>query len=190
MVAIFSAAMSSVSSGINSLSAASVEDFFNRKNTLSDDQYMTYSKYAVVFWGVVCIVLAFFTGDIAKTVIEAINKVGSVFYGPILATFISAIAIKRVHAMGANIGLIAGVLVNVYLWLFVPSVFWFWWNAVGAVVTLLVGVASSLVIKKQGTSEEDHTMQFQWIVDKPKAVILLAFFVFIIAVSVAMPKLF
>ena len=128
MVAIFSAAMSSLSSAINSLSAASVEDFFNRAKDLDDKRYMSYSKYAALFWGIVCIGLAFFTGDIAKTVIEAINKVGSVFYGPILATFISAIAIKRVNATGANIGLIAGVAVNVYLWLFVPEVFWFWWE--------------------------------------------------------------
>jgi len=57
MVAIFSAAMSSLSSGVNSLSAASVEDFFNRKKQLSTEKYMQYSKYATLFWGVVCIVL-------------------------------------------------------------------------------------------------------------------------------------
>ena len=73
MVAIFSAAMSSLSSGVNSLSAASVEDFFNRKKQLGPEKYMQYSKYATLFWGMVCIVLAFFTGDIAKTVIEAVS---------------------------------------------------------------------------------------------------------------------
>ena len=67
---------------------------------------------------IACIVLAFFTGDIAKTVIEAINKVGSVFYGPILATFIAAIALKRVNATGANVGLLSGVAVNIYFLLF------------------------------------------------------------------------
>ncbi|MEM6378461.1 MAG: sodium/solute symporter, partial [Bacteroidota bacterium] len=63
MVAIFSAAMSSLSSAINSLSAATVEDFFNRNKDLPNEKYMAYSKYAALFWGVVCIVLAFFTGD-------------------------------------------------------------------------------------------------------------------------------
>ena len=148
MVAIFSAAMSSLSSGVNSLSAASVEDFFNRKKQLSTDVYMKYSKYATLFWGVVCIVLAFFTGNIAATVIEAINKVGSVFYGPILATFIAAIGIKKVNSRGINIGIAAGVGINVYLWLFVPEVFWFWWNAVGAVVTIVVGLLVSSIFGK------------------------------------------
>ncbi|MEM8486665.1 MAG: sodium:solute symporter [Bacteroidota bacterium] len=190
MVAIFSAAMSSVSSGINSLSAASIEDFFNRDKKLSDEQYMRYSKYAVLFWGVVCIVLAFFTGDIAKTVIEAINKVGSVFYGPILATFIAAIALKRVHALGANIGLIAGVLVNVYLWLFVPQVFWFWWNAVGAVVTLVIGLGVSMVVGKRDELTEDNLLERSWDIDWGKAAILLLFFAFIVILSVNVPNIF
>ncbi len=190
MVAIFSAAMSSLSSAINSLSAASVEDFFNRDKQLPNDTYMSYSKYASLFWGVVCIILAFFAGDIAKTVIEAINKVGSVFYGPILATFISAIAIKQVNAKGANIGLLTGVLVNVYLWLFVPELFWFWWNAVGAIVTLVVGILSSQLFKSSETSKAILSLKFDWEFDKVKASILIGFFIFIVVLSRYVPKLF
>lgn len=188
MVAIFSAAMSSLSSAINSLSAATVEDFFNRDKTLANDKYMAYSKYAALFWGCVCIVLAFFTGDIAKTVIEAINKVGSVFYGPILATFIAAIAVKRVNAIGANIGLLAGVAVNVYLWLFVPEVFWFWWNAVGAIVTLLVGYISSLVFGDK--NKQNEVLSFSWQMDWPKAITLIVFFAVIVLISMNIPKIF
>ena len=189
MVAIFSAAMSSLSSAINSLSAATVEDFFNREKDLPNEKYMAYSKYAALFWGTVCIVLAFFTGDIAKTVIEAINKVGSVFYGPILATFISAIAIKRVNAIGANAGLLSGVAVNVYLWLFVPEVFWFWWNAVGAIVTLAVGLGVSLILGNK-SSEEKHTLEKAWDFDWQKTIILVAFFATIVWFSVKLPTLF
>ncbi len=190
MVAIFSAAMSSLSSAINSLSAATVEDFFNREHKLSDERYMRYSKYSALFWGVVCIVLAFFTGDIAKTVIEAINKVGSVFYGPILATFIAAIAFKRVNAIGANIGLIAGVSINLYLWLFVPEVFWFWWNAFGAVVTLLVGLFVSYLYKNDSTNKNTriHFGSFQ--IDYFKAIILVAYFAIIVIISSSIPNLF
>ena len=188
MVAIFSAAMSSLSSAINSLSAASVEDFFNRDKDLPNEKYMAYSKYAALFWGVVCIILAFFTGDIAKTVIEAINKVGSVFYGPILATFIAAVALKKVNSIGANIGLLSGVAVNVYLWLFVPEVFWFWWNAVGAVVTLIIGLLASYLTSKP--IDERKTLTTEWNIDWQKAVILLLFFVTIVLVSMNVPNLF
>lgn len=188
LVAIFSAAMSSLSSAINSLSAASVEDLFNRDKKLDNDIYLRYSKYAALFWGIVCIVLAFFTGDIARTVIEAINKIGSVFYGPILATFLAAIALKRTNYLGANVGLLAGVLVNVYLWLFQPDVFWFWWNAIGAIVTLTVSVlVSSLIKKEQHMGQE---MDSEITIDYPKAIILLVFAISIIVFSYYFPSFF
>ncbi len=186
MIAILSAAMSSLSSAINSLSAATVEDFANRDQSLSNEKYIKYSKMAALFWGVVCIVLAFFTGDIAPTVIEAINKVGSVFYGPILATFVAAVLLKRINAIGANVGILAGVLVNVYLWLFVPSVFWFWWNAVGAIVTLSVGYIVSLISQKGNIPDLG---KLELYVDRNKILTLILFFIGIILFSVFIPSM-
>jgi len=188
LVAIFSAAISSLSSTINSLSAATVEDFFNRNKKLDDGEYMKYSKIAAIFWGVVCIVLAFFTGDIAKTVIEAINKIGSVFYGPIFATFIAAIGIKRTNFIGANAGLLIGVGVNVYLWLYCPEIFWFWWNAIGTVVTLVVSVIVSMIF----STEQKHVPDYKSDegIDISKALILIAFTMLIIGFSYLFPKLF
>ncbi|MEM6801275.1 MAG: sodium:solute symporter [Bacteroidota bacterium] len=190
MVAIFSAAMSSLSSGVNSLSAASIEDFFNRKKELSTEKYMAYSKYATLFWGIICIVLAYFTGDIADTVIEAINKVGSVFYGPILATFIAAIGIKKINSIGINIGIAAGVGLNIYLWKFVPEVFWFWWNATGAITTLVVGLLASLLIASKEESSSTEGFEFKWEMDTQKAFLLIGFFIFIVFFSVSIPSLF
>ena len=189
MVAILSAAMSSLSSGVNSLSAASVEDFFNRNKQLNTEQYMRYSKYATLFWGAVCIILAFFTGDIAKTVIEAINKVGSVFYGPILATFIAAIGVKSINSKGINIGIMAGVGINVYLWLFVPEVFWFWWNAIGGIITLVVAYLASLVVKAND-KDTSTSFDFQWEMDWQKTGLLVAFFVGIVLFSINVEHLF
>jgi len=187
LVAIFSAAMSSLSSTINSLSAASIEDFFNRSKQMSSEEYIKYSKGLALFWGVVCIVLAFFTGDIAKTVIEAINKVGSLFYGPIFATFIAAIGLKRTNFIGANIGLLCGVLVNVYLWLFCPEVFWFWWNAIGAIVTIIVSLLISSLVRREGHQEiEIDTIT----IDYKKVAILSAFAVAIIVFSYVFPSFF
>jgi SSS family transporter len=188
LVAIFSAAMSSLSSTINSLSAATIEDFFNRKESLSQDKYMKYSKVASIFWGLVCLILAFFTGDIADTVIEAINKIGSVFYGPILATFVAAIGLKQTNYKGANAGLLAGVLINVYLWLFCPQIFWFWWNAIGAVVTLSVCVAMSYI-----TPVSDDAFNIEGgkkTVDMSKVLILVLFTLAIILFSYFLPSFF
>ena len=90
MVAILAAAMSSLSSAINSLTAVSVEDFkrlysrFN-KDTLDENSHLRIARIIGVAWGVITLVLSLNAGAIAPTVIEAINKVGSVFFGPVLA---------------------------------------------------------------------------------------------------------
>jgi len=189
VVAIFSAAMSSLSSAINSLSAASVEDLFNRNKSLPDERYMRLSKITALFWGVVCLILAFFVGDIAKTVIEAINKIGSVFYGPILATFIAAIGFKRTNSIGANVGLLTGVLFNVYLWLYCPQVFWFWWNFIGAAVTLTTSLVVSYAFRASA-SKSGETLSANFEMDVPKVSILLGFFIFILLLSIWLPNMF
>jgi SSS family transporter len=185
IVAILSAAMSSLSSTINSLSAVTTEDLLVAGKEVDDKTYVRYSKLTSVFWGVVTILLAFVTGDIAKTVIEAINKIGSVFYGPIFATFIVATMIKWIHSKAMNIGLIGGVLVNVYLWLVIGNgLFWFWWNFTGAAVTLILAVVIQKMSTKGGEiiedpDEEDEKQEF-WTRD---TILLLSYFVVIIFVS-------
>ena len=149
LVAILAAAMSSLSSAINSLSAATIEDLIqNKHRKFSDAEHLKYSKLLTILWGVVCVLLAFSAGGIAPTVIEAINKVGSAFYGPIVATFILAILSKRAHGRGVNLGLLLGVAVNLFIWLSGIPIFWIWWNLIGAVITLTVGYGSSLIFAK------------------------------------------
>lgn len=147
LVAILSAAMSSLSSAINSLSAVTMEDYVKRfRPDLGDEAYVRYSRLVSLAWGLVCLGLAFFAGGIADTVIEAINKVNSAFYGPILGAFLLAIWSKRTQAQAANLGILVGVGVNFVLWRFVPEVFWFWWNAIGCVVTIAVAWLSSRLL--------------------------------------------
>lgn len=153
IVGILAAAMSSLDSALNSLSAASMHDLVmrNAKRPLTDRENLRYSKLLTLFWGVVCSLAAFAAGNISPTVIEAINIVGSLFYGPILATFGLAILTKRTHALGANVGLLAGVALNFALWIFArDAVFWFWWNFTGAITTLVVGYGVSRLVKHPG----------------------------------------
>ena len=190
IVAIFSAAMSSLSSAINSLSAASVEDLFARGKDLGEKQYMRYSHITALFWGIVCMVIAFFVGDIADTVIEAINKVGSVSFGPILATFVAAVLVKKVDARGANIGLLVGVGLNVYLWLYVPDVFWFWWNAIGAVVSFVLAYTISVVAPFKASSASGGITLEPINFKQNSVYMLLGFFVLIVLIAVLLPSLF
>jgi SSS family transporter len=184
IVAVLSAAMSSLSSAVNSLSAVTTEDFIAHGRNLEHGQYVRYSRITAFFWGVVCIILAFYTGNIAATVIEAINKIGSVFFGPILGTFLAAVQFRKIHARGINVGLITGVGVNIYLWLVVgDNIFWFWWNAIGAVVTLSVGFLMSLLLNPgDKTKKQFITMDETSFLSKD-TFILITYFIFIVGVS-------
>ncbi|MCF6167237.1 sodium/solute symporter [Lutibacter sp.] len=157
MVGILSAAMSSLSSTVNSLSAVTVEDFFNRgKKKLSSKKYMMLSKSAVVFWGVICIAAAFLFGGSKSAVIEIINAIGSVFYGPVLVTFLLAFFSKKVNHIGMNAGIIIAVLVNLILSKTIQEmfhinlgihIFWIWLNFTGVVITLIVAYTVSFFSK-------------------------------------------
>jgi SSS family solute:Na+ symporter len=88
--------------------------------------------------------MAFFVGDIAPTVIEAINKIGSLANGPILAVFALGFLTRRTAGWHAVVGLLLGMGGNALLWLYQPQVSWLWWNVIGFVVTFASGVALSV----------------------------------------------
>lgn len=185
IVAILAAAMSSLDSALNSLSAASVQDLVIRsaRRKLTDQEHLRYSKLFTLFWGVVCTLMAFAAGNISQTVIEAINKVGSLFYGPILATFILAILTKKTHTLGVNVGILAGVALNFALWIFAGDlVFWFWWNFTGAATTLAVGYGLSLIVQDHNPAAKvllKEEVGFQ----KKETLVLALYFIAMVAFS-------
>lgn len=186
IVAIMSAAMSSLSSTVNSLSAVTMEDFVKRyRPNMSSEKYVSTSRFLSIFWGLVCLFFAFFAGNIEGTVIEVINKISSVFYGPILAAFILAILTKKTHALGANIGIIAGVLFNIYLWLYVPQIFWFWWNALGCLITIIVGLGVSYIVKRQ----VNEGLEVVYYSGKKEVALLVGYFAAIVLFSVYLPTM-
>jgi SSS family transporter len=154
VVAIMAAAMSSLSSAINSLAAVSTEDICRlRGNKLSDRQYMLLARCSGAIWGTITLILSLYADDIAPTVIEAINKMGSVFYGPILAVFLLGIHHRTVSALAANTGLLLGVSANLFLWLSDNPLFWFWWNLIGFVICIISALAMNLLVKQQTASK-------------------------------------
>jgi SSS family transporter len=138
VAALLAAAMSSLDSALNSLSAATMRDFVERKRQLSDRQSLIWGKITTVAWGVVITGFAFLVGGISDTVIESINKIGSAFYGPILAAFLVGVLSRTATASGIIAGVLAGVGFNMVLWIGFPAVFWMWWNFFGLVVAVLV----------------------------------------------------
>ncbi len=146
MVALFAAAMSSLDSVLNSLSATTMEDFvrrFRHKETWHLERELMYSRLITALWGMVTLIMAFFVGDIASTVLEAINQIGSLTNGSILSVFALGILTRRVHGLAAIIGLAAGVGLNIVLWITAPDISWLWWNVTGFFMTFAVALIIS-----------------------------------------------
>jgi SSS family solute:Na+ symporter len=143
IAAIFAAAMSSVAAELNSLATSSVIDIYRRhiKNDADDSHYVRVSKWATVFWGLFACVVATFAANIGS-LIEAVNKFGSYFYGSILGVFILALGFQRVNANGAFVGLLAGMASVAAVARFTDTA-WLWQNVVGAVVVTVVGLIVS-----------------------------------------------
>ena len=140
LVALFAAAMSSLDSVLNSLSATTMEDFIVRfrASPLSQQQEIWTSRLVTTLWGITTLTMAFFVGDIAPTVLEAINKIGSLANGAILAVFVLALVSHKITGAGVQLGLIGGILVNALCWQLLPDISWLWWNVIGFLVCCLI----------------------------------------------------
>jgi len=143
LAAIFCAAMSATASGLNSLASTSVVDVWKRliRKDLDDHTYVIVSKWMTVFWGVFCIGFGLYANQLGSLIV-AVNKVGSIFYGTMLAIFLLAFYAKRVGSTAVFYGaLIAEATVLLCAWK--TDMAWLWWNVVGCVV----GVVAALVIQ-------------------------------------------
>lgn len=195
LVAVFSAAMSSISGTINSLSAASLKDIIIPyfKKDMEDNDAYKWSLGLTVFWGIICTFAVVFA-QIAPTVVEAINKIGSLFFGSILGVFFLGMCTKKTTAFGVKVGLVLGIVVNLYLWLGVPELSWFWWNLTGFAVTVAFGYITSLYYKPGIFDGEPGLLASKQSVMQPGlttyAIILLAYFVFIVVLSIGLKGLF
>lgn len=139
---VIAAAMSSISSELNSLATTSVIDFYRRwmRPEASDAHYLAVSKGATVFWGLFACVVATYAATLGS-LIEVVNRFGSFFYGSILGVFLLAM-VPRARGNGAFVGLIVGMTV-VGIVNFGTDVAYLWQNVIGAAVVLVVGVTLS-----------------------------------------------
>jgi solute:Na+ symporter, SSS family len=95
---IFLASWGSIAAALNSLASCTMVDFhrrFTKKSETGEDEYRL-SKWYTLAWGIFCIVVAMFTYNIGNSLIEAVNVLGSLFYGVILGVFLVAFFIKNI----------------------------------------------------------------------------------------------
>jgi solute:Na+ symporter, SSS family len=150
IAAIITAATDSIAAELNSLSTASVIDFYKRlaRPNDSDGHYLFISRIATGFWGVFAGFIAVYASSLGP-LIEVVNRFGSFFYGSILGVFMLAILTRRATGTGAFVGLFAGMLSVGSVAYFRPDISFLWHNVIGAVVVFVIGLLLSLVTGSQ-----------------------------------------
>jgi len=140
---ILAATMSSSSGEINSLATVSVVDIYKRhfRKQATDRHYLTASRVATAFWGAYAVAFAGL-GKHLGSLIEAVNIVGSLFYGSLLGVFVLAFFFKRVNGTGAFVGMLAGEAAIFAAFLF-TGISFLWYNVIGCLVVIAAGMAVS-----------------------------------------------
>jgi Na+/proline symporter len=150
LAVIFGATMSSISGEMNSLATVSMVDIYKRhfRSTAPDRHYLNVSRIATVFWGGYAIVTAEFAKGLGSLV-EAVNLLGSFFYGGMLGVFVLAFFFPRVRGRGAFYGVLAGEAV-IFACYFYTKIAFLWYNVIGCLVVVATGVLLSSLEQAPG----------------------------------------
>ena len=152
---IFLAAWGSIAAALNSLSSSTVVDFHKRHMpAMTDLQEYRLSKWYTFGWGIFCILIAQFAGKIGESLIEAVNILGSLFYGVILGVFLVAFYFKKI---GGTATFCSALITEAFIILlffnehvsffsFLPDIGFLWLNVVGAFGVIFIGWVLQTII--------------------------------------------
>lgn len=135
---IFLASWSSIAAALNALASCTMVDFHKRfaKQQLSPLKEYRWSQAYTLFWGIFCIVVAQFSYNLGNSLIEAVNILGSWFYGTILGIFLVAFYMKKIGGHAVFVAaIISEIIVTVEYYL--DNVSFLWLNVIGAGSVLL-----------------------------------------------------
>ena len=157
---IFLASWGSIAAAINSLASCTMIDFhrrFSKKKESGEDEYRI-SKWYTLAWGVFCIIVAMFTYNIGNSLIEAVNVLGSLFYGVILGVFLVAFFLKKIkngHVVFWA-AVLAELLVLTVFILTKTGVFkmgFLWLNPIGAFGVIFFSLILNTVLTKKNSPQ-------------------------------------
>ncbi len=169
VAAILAAAMSNLSAALNSLASTSVVDFYLPRHTdISNTMRTRLSRLMTMIWAVVLFALAMFSRG-GGHVVEIGLSIASVLWGAMLGVFLLGTLSRRADERGTIAGMVAGVVVNLLLWLqphaltfsygehaiVIPKIAWTWWVLIGSLVTCAVGYAVSFVFPEPEPQSEE-----------------------------------
>ncbi|HEX5555352.1 MAG TPA: sodium:solute symporter, partial [Chitinophagaceae bacterium] len=137
---IFLAAWGSIAAALNALSSTTIVDIYKRlvKKDGSEKHYLKVSRWCTLGWGIFCILVAQFAHKMGS-LIEAVNILGSLFYGTILGVFIVAFYLKKLN--GTPVFLAALITEGIVILIYILDVISFLWlNVVGCLGVILLAL--------------------------------------------------
>lgn len=147
---IFLAAWGSIAAALNSLASCTVVDFhkkfINRECTESMDYNI--SRWYTLGWGIFSIIIAMFAHNIGNSLIEAVNILGSLFYGVILGIFLVAFWIKKVKANAIFFAAVLSELMVILIF-YLDIISFLWLNVIGALLVILLGLALQVITGRE-----------------------------------------
>ena len=147
---IFCAALSANSSELNALASTSTVDVYRRlvRPVASERHYVHVSRLLTAFWGVLSIGFALGAG-LVENLIEAVNILGSLFYGTILGLFLTAFLLKRVRGTAVFLAALAAEATVIALYVASTNGYitigYLWFNVIGCALVLVLGALFELL---------------------------------------------
>lgn len=142
LAAIFAAAMNATMSELNALASTTVVDVLQRLPWRpAEGALLGWSRAATAFWTMAAVVFAQFVGRLGSLV-EAVNIMGSLFYGTILGMFVTGFMVRHAHGRAVVLAALVAEGVVIACWKFTALSF-LWWNLIGCVVTVVLAALIS-----------------------------------------------
>ena len=145
---IFSASMGSIAAAYSSLASTSVVDIYKRiyRKDASESHYLMASRLATIGWGIFCVAVAQYAGKLGS-MIEAVNILGSLFYGVILGIFLVAFYFKSIGGKATFWGAVLAEVGVVLCWWSDVMAF-LWLNVVGCLLVILFAWLWQFTVEK------------------------------------------
>lgn len=150
LAVIFCAAMSSSASGLYAIASTSALDLYkSHKPNQSNNHYLNVTKFSVVFWGIICILIACII-NLFENLIQLVNIIGSIFYGTVLGVFLIGLFIKYCKANAVFWSALIIQCLVIYIF-YLDIVSFLWLNLIGALGTILLSlIMQSIINIKRG----------------------------------------
>ncbi|TJZ62104.1 sodium:solute symporter [Sphingobacterium olei] len=152
---IFLASMGATASAINSLASTTVIDIYKRfvnKNG-SETNYLRASRLFTLLWGIFTVIIALYASKLGN-LLEAVNILGSLFYGTILGIFLVAFYFKRIKGQAVFWAALLSEAVVVTIWK-LDVIAFLWLNVIGCVAVILIGLFLQSIWKQRNFQQAE-----------------------------------